>query len=184
MAGPDGMAALFGSSPGARIRLGCRGRFPEQGSRRKHRAGSRHGFAKVVSSSDWRRSRGQGVARNRALRRQEIPCPHRGGKDRRRIADRRPRRANRPASGPHPAFRISRRIVAFEDLLTRRAGKSGSEGRRSGEFRRELWVDVAGVAKAFPREVAAGSNGSASTRRSGGFENTTSATARLASDLA
>jgi hypothetical protein len=73
---------------------------------------------------------------------------------------------------------------AFEDLLTRRAGKSGSEDRRSGEFRRELCVDVAGVAKAFPREVAAGSNGSASTRRSGGFENTTSATARLASDLA
>jgi hypothetical protein len=30
------------------------GAFPEQGNRRKHRAGSRHGFAKVVSSSDWR----------------------------------------------------------------------------------------------------------------------------------
>ena len=57
---------------------------------------------------------------------------------------------------PHPTFRISRRIFAFEDLLTRRARKSGSEDRRSGEFRRELCVDVAGVAKAFHREMAAG----------------------------
>jgi hypothetical protein len=50
MAGPSKWPAFFGSSPGAGIRLVCRARFPEQGQPSKHRAGSRHGFAKVVSS--------------------------------------------------------------------------------------------------------------------------------------
>lgn len=119
MAGPVEMARL--------VSILARARFPEQGQPSKASSGFQTWLRQ--SCFEW------------ALRRQEIPCPHRGGKDRRRIADRRPRRANWPASGPHPAFR------------------------RSGEFRRGLCVNVAGVVEGVSSRSGRRSNGSASRRQ-------------------
>ena len=149
------MARLVSILAGAGIRLDGRARFPEQGQPSK--ASSAFQTWLRQSCFEFRLA---AISRSRHRAQSGAPSSGNSLSSSRRegsssIADRRPRRANWLASGPHPAFRISRRIFAFEDFL-RDALKERSEDHRSGEFRRELCVDVAGVAKAFPREVAAG----------------------------
>ena len=139
MAGPSKWPAFFGSSPGAGIRLVCRARFPEQGQPSKHRAGSRHGFAKVVSSG-------------RSIVRKSLVLIEAG-----RIVVELPTGDRVERIGRLPG--LIQRFVFPADCCLRRLShathwKERSEDRRSGEFRRELCVDVAEVAKAFPREAA------------------------------
>ena len=85
-----------------------------------------------------------------ALRRQEIPCPIEAG----RIVVELPTGDRVERIGRLPG--LIQRFVFPGGFLPSKTSyatrKSGSEDRRSGEFRRGLCVDVAGVAKAFPEK--------------------------------
>ena len=142
MAGPVEMARLVSILAQRRNSVGLdgRARLSEQGQPSK----SSSEFQTWLRQScfEW------------ALRRQEIPCPIEAG----RIVVELPTGDRVERIGRLPG--LIQRFVFPGGFLPSKTSyatrKSGSEDRRSGEFRRGLCVDVAGVAKAFPREVAEG----------------------------
>ena len=113
---------------------GCRARFPEQQQPSKASSGLQKWLRQ--SCFEFRLA-----AISRSRRRAQSGAPLSGNSlssSRREGSSSNCRAATAPSEPAgfraHPAFRISRRIFAFEDLLTRGARKSGSEDRRSGEF--------------------------------------------------